>query len=198
MRDATSAFSRHDFARVLHFVVPLSDRGRRESRALTAPAAPCAKKKNAHGLVRYSRDIPAFPAQWLYDLLRALPGERRLLSPLPPQHRPERIDATVAAPGPHDFAVRCRRYVRRANPPDATASIATRATFRDDREPSLMAARAERTSASDLPDGAREIFDFGFHEFVKAEATAPGSRICRRMANTEARDAAFQANCGNP
>ena len=38
------------------------------------------------------------------------------------------------------------------------ASIATRATFRDDREASLMAARAERTSATDLPDGAREIF----------------------------------------
>ena len=70
----------------------------------------------------------------------------------------DRIDATVAAPGPHDFAVRCGRYVQRANPPDATASIATRATFRDDREASLMAARAERTSASDLPDAAREIF----------------------------------------
>jgi hypothetical protein len=82
-----------------------------------------------------------------------------------------RIDATVAAPGPHDFAARCERYVRRANPPDAAASIATRATFRDDREASLMAARAERTSASDLPDGASNIF--GFHEFVKTEF-APG------------------------
>src|SRR6478672_9315689 len=65
------------------FIVPLFDRGRRESRALTAPAAPCANgRKNAHGLDRYSRDIPAFPAQWLYGLLRALPGERRFLSPL--------------------------------------------------------------------------------------------------------------------
>src|SRR2546421_4196489 len=107
---------------------------------------------------RYSRDIPAFPTQWLYGLLRALPGERRFLSPLPPQHRPERIDATVAAPGPHDFAVRCGVLVQRANPPDATASIATRATFRDDREAPLMAARAERTSASDLPDVASKYF----------------------------------------
>jgi len=32
-----------------------------------------------------------------------------------------------------------------------------------------MSARAERTSASDLPDEAREIF--GFHEFVKTELT---------------------------
>jgi hypothetical protein len=41
-----------------------------------------------------------------------------------------------------------------------------------------MAARAERTSASDLPDGARDIF--GFHEFVKTETNPslviPGRR----------------------
>src|SRR5437764_5506563 len=59
-------------------------------------------------------------------LIRALPGERRFLSPLPRQHRPAWIDATVAAPGPHDFAVRCGRFVRRENPPDAAASIAFR------------------------------------------------------------------------
>src|SRR6202008_1920463 len=52
-----------------HFIVPLLYRGGRESRAPTAPAAPCAKgSKNAHGFDRYSRDIPAFPAQWLYGL----------------------------------------------------------------------------------------------------------------------------------
>jgi hypothetical protein len=66
------------------FIVPLLCRGRRESRALTAPASPCAKSatENAHGFDRYSRDLPAFPAQWLYGLLRALPGERRFLPPL--------------------------------------------------------------------------------------------------------------------
>src|SRR5436190_11451539 len=47
-------------------------------------------------------------------LIRALPGERRFLSPLPRQHRPAWIDATVAAPGPHDFAVRCGRFVGHA------------------------------------------------------------------------------------
>src|SRR5204862_4412982 len=62
-----------------------------------------------------------------------LPGERRFLSPLPRQHRPAWIDATVAAPGPHDFAVRRGRFVWQQKPPDAAASIATRATFRDDR-----------------------------------------------------------------
>src|SRR5215813_10831908 len=39
-------------------------------------------------------------------LIRALPGERPLLSPLPRRHGAAWIDARVAAPGPHDFAVR--------------------------------------------------------------------------------------------
>src|ERR1700742_3285579 len=60
-------------------------------------------------------------------LIRALPGERPLLSPLPRHHGAARIDARVAAPGPHDFAVRCRVLVRRNNPPDAAASIASQA-----------------------------------------------------------------------
>src|SRR4051812_3021208 len=90
---------------------------------------------------RYSRGIPAFPTQWLYSLY--------VLSPVSGVccHRclrdtSRKIDATVAAPGPHDFAVRCSDFVRRANPPDAAASIATQATFRDDREAPLMLARS--------------------------------------------------------
>jgi hypothetical protein len=56
---------------------------------------------------RYRRSIPAFPAQWLYGLLRALPGERLFC------HRRPReafaslgLNASTAASGPHDFAVR--------------------------------------------------------------------------------------------
>ena len=106
---------------------------------------------------RSSRDIPAFPTQWLYGLY--------VLSPVSGVccHRclrdtSRKIDATVAAPGPHDFAVRCKRSRPAEELPDAAASIATRATFRDDREASLMAARAERTGASDLPDGTTDLF----------------------------------------
>src|SRR3954451_22652592 len=69
---------------LLHFVAPLPKRGRRESRALTAPVDPVRRSTRASRVpkhtgthYRYSRDIPTFPAQWLYDLLRALPGERR-------------------------------------------------------------------------------------------------------------------------
>jgi hypothetical protein len=31
---------------------------------------------------RYSRDIPAFPAQWFYGFLRALPGEAAFFAPV--------------------------------------------------------------------------------------------------------------------
>src|SRR5882724_8081392 len=93
------------FARVVRSRWLSPNRGRRESRALTAPAAPCAmRQENAHGLDRYSRDIPAFPTQWLYGLLRALPGERPVLPPS--LHGTyQQLDARVAASGPHDFAV---------------------------------------------------------------------------------------------
>ena len=52
-------------------------RGRREDRVLAAPAVSrviCAKEM--HTSIQGSGSIPAFPAQWLYGLLRALPGER--------------------------------------------------------------------------------------------------------------------------
>ena len=67
-------------------------------------------------------------------LPRAMFGSLYVLSPVSGvfchrclQDTSRKIDATVAAPGPHDFAVRCRRYVQRANPPDAAASIASHA-----------------------------------------------------------------------
>ena len=51
---------------------------RKEGRALAAPAVSCAvaHKKTRTRAYRYRRSIPAFPAQWLYGLLRALSGER--------------------------------------------------------------------------------------------------------------------------
>ena len=57
------------------FVVPLNRRGRRESRALTAPVDPVRWSTRASRVpkhtgkdYRYSRDSPAFPTQWLYGL----------------------------------------------------------------------------------------------------------------------------------
>ena len=96
--------------RGLHFVCPLEIRGRREDRVHAAPAVPCAvaHRKTRTRAYRFSGSIPAFPAQWLYGLLRTLPGERlfclRRCANLSTQ-----LDASTAAPGPHDFAVRHSR-----------------------------------------------------------------------------------------
>jgi hypothetical protein len=122
-------YSRDRFSPGLcNLVVPLSRRGRRESRAPTAPAAPCAMvDKNAHGLDRYSRDIPAFPAQRLYGLYVLSPVSGLYCHRCRPAQA-GRIDARVAAPGPHDFAVRCRVFVRAiCTALTQQASIATRA-----------------------------------------------------------------------
>jgi hypothetical protein len=102
------AHSRGSFSpEFCHLVVPLSQR------AQGKPGADCARSpvceecyRNAHGLnYRYSRDIPAFPAQWFYGLYVISPGKRPFLPPLPAETI-HRRSARVAAPGPHDFAVR--------------------------------------------------------------------------------------------
>src|SRR5258706_765464 len=60
------------------------NRGRRECRALDAPPASCVKKqtheRSHHG---HTGNLPAFPAQWFYGLLRALPGDQACLTPSP-------------------------------------------------------------------------------------------------------------------
>ena len=82
-------------------------RGRRECRAPGAPAAARAKveSKKAHALVRSHRKHPAFPAQWFttYFVLSPAIGlfcHRRLAD------TSAKLDASVEASGPHDFAVR--------------------------------------------------------------------------------------------
>ena len=103
------------------FVAHSLNRGRREDRALAAPA--CRVQwvvKNAHGFDRYSQDIPAFPAQWLYGLYVISPGSGLSC----PRHLPGltgQLDARVAAPEPHDFTVRYGVSSGRKNPPDAAS-----------------------------------------------------------------------------
>jgi hypothetical protein len=60
------------------------NRGRRESRVANAPAASRAKQKSTErSHHRFTGNSPAFPAQWFYGLLRALPGDHALLTPSP-------------------------------------------------------------------------------------------------------------------
>jgi hypothetical protein len=56
---------------------------------------------------RFSGGSPAFPAQWFYGLFRALPGDRLSCHRRPRETlAPRKLDASIGASGPHDFAVR--------------------------------------------------------------------------------------------
>src|ERR1051326_6484929 len=91
----------------------------------------------------------------VYGLYVLSPGKRPFLPPL--LHGPyQQRSARVAAPGPHDFTVRRRRFAGCKHLTPA-AAIATRTTFRDDRETSLTVARAAEEYSSDLRN-CQEVF----------------------------------------
>src|SRR5882672_10652057 len=70
------------FARGLLLIPYPPIRGRKESRVRAAPAVSCAKcTKKRTRAYRFSGGNPAFPAQWFYGLLRALPGDQACLTP---------------------------------------------------------------------------------------------------------------------
>ena len=84
-------------------------------RAQGRPGARCTRGLVRGGIVekcctrayRFSGEHPAFPAQWLYGLLRALPGERLFCLRHPMRSfASQRFDASTATSGPHDFTVR--------------------------------------------------------------------------------------------
>ena len=105
-----NAFSRRDASELCRNHSPREFRGRRECRAHDAPAASRAKQKSTRvshhghtGIARHS------PRNGFNGFLRALPGDRACLPPSPAKVAFRRLDASVGASGPHDFAVRIRR-----------------------------------------------------------------------------------------
>ena len=64
------------------FVVPLRKQRAQGKPGAAAPRSRVPKKrKRRTRAYRSAENTPAFPAQWLYGLLRALPGERAFLPP---------------------------------------------------------------------------------------------------------------------
>src|ERR1700730_12717787 len=57
---------------------------------------------------RYAETLQHSPRDGFNGFLRALPGDRALLPPSLTQIAPRKLDASVGASGPHDFAVRIR------------------------------------------------------------------------------------------
>src|SRR6266536_88431 len=80
----TASRSRGWFARgLLELAAPKERaRGRPGARCTRGLACKCTQRTRTRAY-RFSGGNPAFPAQWLYGLYRALPGERALLPPSP-------------------------------------------------------------------------------------------------------------------
>ena len=100
--------------------------GARRTRSLA-----CKKQKTRkHSHHRFAEITPAFPARWLYGLLRALPGVPGLLAPVALSIISTRLDASVGAPGPHGLTVRApaARLAARARPSHPAPDV------RDDRD----------------------------------------------------------------
>ena len=85
------------------------------------------------------------------------------------------LSASIAAPGPHDFAVRFDVFVRRKKmrlTPKRPSQ--PRPTHRDDRETPPRVGRVGETNASDLPDMTSGIFFHeGFDTFLKIRSDLP-------------------------
>jgi hypothetical protein len=110
-RDMTSRSRGAIFARTVPDRLSLGNRGRRENRAPTAPAASCAKQVKRTSVVTTGSASSArlSPRDGLtaYIVLSPVTGlfcHRRLAK------NSAKFDTSVGAPGPHDFAVRFLRF----------------------------------------------------------------------------------------
>src|SRR5256885_14939177 len=105
---------------------PSQTRGRRECRVHAAPAVSCAKSvhygAHEHTGERKHSDIPCATALRLTSCSPRWSG--LVVTVTPEKLASQELSASVAAPGPHDFAVRFGVFVRRLKTPDAKASTA--------------------------------------------------------------------------
>ena len=130
------------------------NRGRREDRVRAAPAVSCAMcTKKTHTSIQVQRRQSGLPCAMVLRLIRALLGDRLSCHRRLRSVASRELDASIGAPGPHDFAVRVTR-VRQSRirvhriPPHV----------RDDREPPLLSGETARIEITDLPEGLSGIF----------------------------------------
>ena len=119
-----SAFSRRDSPELCFDFTLLNERGRREDRVRAAPAVSCASaQKKTHTSIQVQRRHPAFPAQWFTAYFALSPVNGFVATVAPEKLASRELDASTAASGPHDFAVRVTRarLLHVSRPPHPTA-----------------------------------------------------------------------------
>jgi hypothetical protein len=132
-----AAFPRRDsHARVMRFNSPSQYKGRRECRELAAPMVACKKAGGSHH--RFSRDIPAFPARWLYDLYVISLVRRAFWPPLRMMLAHQRV---IPASGYQDHTISSSEIASLVHALNARASPSRppppRLACRDDRDTPL-------------------------------------------------------------
>jgi hypothetical protein len=119
------AFSRHDAPELCWSFRALKSEGAGNAGCALHPRSRVQNgKRKRTRAYRFSGGNPTFPAQWLYGLLRALPGDRACLTPSPSGYGtsapgradmpPKDLTPTTEASGPHDFTVRSSTVRQRA------------------------------------------------------------------------------------
>src|ERR1700738_3226296 len=109
--------------RVMHpTVAPSEDREGAGNAGCTPHPPPRVQTKKTHaGQHRYAEITPALPAQWLYGLLRALPGVSGVLVTVAAQNRFAQLDPSIEGTGPHGLTVRVAPHVFDATRPSQPA-----------------------------------------------------------------------------
>src|SRR5881227_2022798 len=116
----------------------------------------------AHTSIQVSGNTPTSPAQWLYGLLRALPGERAFLPPSPLRSSLLKNLAPASRRQDHTTSPYALAFSSGAKiAPDAKASIAFRPTHRDDRETPLLWAGMSEVMILISRIVKQNIFHFG-------------------------------------
>jgi hypothetical protein len=107
-RGYASAFSRLKCARALRRFPPSTEKPRAQGK----PGARCTRdlvcncvQRTRTRAYRSSGGIPAFPARWVTAYFELSPVNG-FLATVAPRDTPAKLNASTAAPGPHDFAVR--------------------------------------------------------------------------------------------
>jgi hypothetical protein len=130
-------------------------RGRRESRVPIAPAVSRAKmKKHTSVVTTGSPDQSGLPCAMVLTAYFALSPVTGLSCHRRLAETSAKLDASVGASGPHDFAVRFKHDSSSALPRPPHPAL----YVRDDREPPLFRARDGGGCRSDLGQERTEIF----------------------------------------
>src|SRR5258706_11122584 len=136
----------------------MTQKGIDSSRPVTEASRAKLNKAHKRSHHRFTGVDPAFPAQWFYGLLRALPGDQACLTPSPALLL---ADLTPASGRQNDttWPYASASFVRLAvarltlpRPPHPAPNV------RDDREAPLLWARDGGSPSADLPDSESGIF----------------------------------------